>query len=230
MEVGSAVLALSLGWSIGSLLLGQIVDRIGTRNASIAGAVFLTAGCGLTLSFSTATSFSTCFWVFLFVGTGMGFVALGTILVVQNSLSDLDLGVATASNQFSVGLAACCSLPDAAEPGKPVPARGAGTALQRHAPKAPRRRGPQRAVGLLDGPRCLDPVSSSLLYSAPGRKRRRSLMRLHTKLDTRTFLLPYMFITAPQMLLIGFPFIDEIQRKEDAGRFLKGLYDLNLPY
>jgi len=101
MEVGTAVLALSLGWSIGSLLLGQIVDRIGTRNASIAGAVFLTAGCGLTLTFSTATSLSTCFWVFLFVGTGMGFVALGTILVVQNSLSDLDLGVSTASNQFS---------------------------------------------------------------------------------------------------------------------------------
>ena len=101
MEVGTAVLALSLGWSAGSLLLGQIVDRIGTRNASIAGAVFLAAGCGLTLSFSTATSLSTCFWVFLFVGTGMGFVALGTILVVQSSLSDLDLGVATASNQFS---------------------------------------------------------------------------------------------------------------------------------
>lgn len=28
----------------------------------------------------------------------------------------------------------------------------------------------------------------------------------------------------------GFVFIDEIQRKEDAGLFLKGLYDLNLPY
>lgn len=28
----------------------------------------------------------------------------------------------------------------------------------------------------------------------------------------------------------GFVFIDEIQRKDDAGLFLKGLYDLNLPY
>lgn len=28
----------------------------------------------------------------------------------------------------------------------------------------------------------------------------------------------------------GFVFVDEIQRKEDAGRFLKGLYDLRLPY
>lgn len=28
----------------------------------------------------------------------------------------------------------------------------------------------------------------------------------------------------------GYVFIDEVQRKEDAGVFLKGLYDLNLPY
>ncbi len=28
----------------------------------------------------------------------------------------------------------------------------------------------------------------------------------------------------------GFVFIDEIQRKEDAGIFLKGLYDMQLPY
>jgi predicted MFS family arabinose efflux permease len=101
MEVGMAVLALSLGWSVGSLVLGQVVDRIGTRTAAIAGAVLLTAGCGMMLTFSTATALSTCFGVFLFAGTGMGFVALGTILVVQNSLSDLDLGVATSSNQFS---------------------------------------------------------------------------------------------------------------------------------
>ena len=28
----------------------------------------------------------------------------------------------------------------------------------------------------------------------------------------------------------GYVFIDEIQRKENAGVFLKGLYDMNLPY
>ena len=28
----------------------------------------------------------------------------------------------------------------------------------------------------------------------------------------------------------GYVFMDEVQRKEDAGRFLKGLYDMNLPY
>ena len=104
MQVGATVLALSLGWSIGSLLLGQIVNRIGTRGASMAGAAFLLAGCGATLTFSTATPVGVCVAVFLLIGTGMGFVALGTILVVQNSLSDLDLGVATASNQFARSL------------------------------------------------------------------------------------------------------------------------------
>ena len=28
----------------------------------------------------------------------------------------------------------------------------------------------------------------------------------------------------------GYVFIDEIQQKQDAGRFLKGLYDMDLPY
>ena len=28
----------------------------------------------------------------------------------------------------------------------------------------------------------------------------------------------------------GFVFIDEIQRKENAGLFLKGIYDMELPY
>ena len=28
----------------------------------------------------------------------------------------------------------------------------------------------------------------------------------------------------------GYIFIDEIQQKEDAGRFLKGIYDMDLPY
>jgi MFS family permease len=70
VQVGTTVLALSLGWSLGSLVLGQTVDRIGTRAASLLGAVLLAAGCGMTLLFSTATSVGTCFAVFLLIGTG----------------------------------------------------------------------------------------------------------------------------------------------------------------
>jgi EmrB/QacA subfamily drug resistance transporter len=116
MEVGSTVLALSLGWSVGSLVLGRLIHRWGSRASAAAGAVFLSTGCVLTLTFSVATSTAACFWVFALVGVGMGFVALATILVVQNSVEPSDLGVATASHQFSrnlggtVGVGICGSI------------------------------------------------------------------------------------------------------------------------
>jgi EmrB/QacA subfamily drug resistance transporter len=116
MEVGSTVLALSLGWSVGSLVLGRWVHRWGSRASAATGAVFLAGGCTLTLTFSTTTATTTCFWVFALVGVGMGFVALATILVVQNSVGLSDLGVATASHQFSrnlggtVGVGVCGSI------------------------------------------------------------------------------------------------------------------------
>jgi len=113
VEVGSTVLALSLGWSLGSLVLGRLIRRWGSRASAAAGAVFLSVGCSLTLTFSVATSTAACFWVFALVGVGMGFVALATILVVQNSVAPTDLGVATASHQFfrnlggTVGVGIC---------------------------------------------------------------------------------------------------------------------------
>jgi EmrB/QacA subfamily drug resistance transporter len=104
VEVGSTVLALSLGWSLGSLVLGRWVHNWGSRASAAGGAALLSAGCALTLTFSTATSTAACFWVFALVGVGMGFVALATILIVQNSVGPSDLGVATASHQFSRNL------------------------------------------------------------------------------------------------------------------------------
>lgn len=116
IEVGNAVLALSLGWSIGSLVLGRMVHRWGSKNAAVLGAVILIAGCAFTLTFSTVTSLTTCYWVFAQIGVGMGFVGLATILVVQNSVNSSALGVATASHQFSrnlgstVGIGICGSI------------------------------------------------------------------------------------------------------------------------
>lgn len=101
MQVGAAMLSLSLGWSAGSLFLGQVVHRLGHKAAAVLGAVLLAAGCGLTLGFDAGTGMAACFWVFLLVGLGMGFVTLATLLVVQGSVGLEDLGVATASNQFA---------------------------------------------------------------------------------------------------------------------------------
>jgi EmrB/QacA subfamily drug resistance transporter len=101
MEVGIAMLSLSLGWSMGSLMLGQVIHRFEKKTSAVAGAVFLGTGVGATLLFSAQTTMAFCFWSFLLAGLGMGFITLTTLLVVQNSLKTEDIGVATSSHQFA---------------------------------------------------------------------------------------------------------------------------------
>ena len=101
MQVGYAMLSLSLGWSLGSLIAGRKMDVIGLKPATVIGFVFMTGAAGATLFFSRDTSALVCFFVFLVIGLGMGFVTLATLLVVQNSVGPSDLGVATSFHQFS---------------------------------------------------------------------------------------------------------------------------------
>jgi len=102
VQVGMAMLSLSLGWSLGSLILGRVImHRTTQKTAALAGGILLAAGTGMTLGFSTATSMVHSFLVFQVVGFGMGFVTLSTLLVVQDSLGSEDLGVATSSHQFA---------------------------------------------------------------------------------------------------------------------------------
>ncbi|MEX1313866.1 MAG: MFS transporter [Desulfotignum sp.] len=101
LQVGVAMLSLSLGWSVGSLILGRIMHLTTQKTAAMAGGILLVTGTGLTLGFSTTTTMIHSFLVFQLVGFGMGFVVLSTLLVVQNSLATSDLGVATSSHQFA---------------------------------------------------------------------------------------------------------------------------------
>jgi EmrB/QacA subfamily drug resistance transporter len=116
LEVGWAMLTLSLGWSLGSLIAGRSINQLGKKRSTLLGAVCLTAGTGMTVFFSTDTAIAYCLSVFTLVGIGMGFISLSTLLVVQDSLSDADLGVATSSHQFArtlggtVGVGACGGL------------------------------------------------------------------------------------------------------------------------
>jgi len=116
MQVGITMVSLSLGWSAGSMALGQVIDRLGYRSCALAGGVGLVAGCALTLAFTIASPLWFSFGVFFTIGIGMGFVALSTLLVVQSCLAARDLGVATASNQLArtlggtVGVGVCGSL------------------------------------------------------------------------------------------------------------------------
>lgn len=116
LEVGMAMLSLSLGWSLGSLGLGQVVHRLGKKAAAGTGGALLIVGCCWTLFFSPTTSLGACFSAFFIVGVGMGFVTLSTLLIVQDSLDLANLGVATASHQFfrtlggTVGVGVCGGL------------------------------------------------------------------------------------------------------------------------
>lgn len=101
LQMSFAMLSLSLGWSVGALVCGQIVNRLGKKTSTVLGSLFLAAGGVTMLTFSTATSLAVCFAVLGFIGIGMGFVSMATLLVVQDSQDITDLGIATASHQFS---------------------------------------------------------------------------------------------------------------------------------
>jgi EmrB/QacA subfamily drug resistance transporter len=101
LEVGYAMLSLSLGWSLGALAAGRKMQWIGQKRAVVIGATLLVLGSGLTLGFTRTTSVAECFGIFLLIGLGMGFVSLTTLLIVQESVSQADLGVATSFHQFS---------------------------------------------------------------------------------------------------------------------------------
>ncbi len=100
-QLGLAMISLSLGWSLGALLCGQIVERTGNRAAARFGGLCLMGGCGMTLFFTPATSLILCSAAVGLAGTGMGFISISTLLIVQESIDASNLGVATSSHQFT---------------------------------------------------------------------------------------------------------------------------------
>jgi EmrB/QacA subfamily drug resistance transporter len=116
VQLGVAMIPLSLAWSAGALLCGQLINRTREKPFSLLGSLLLMMGCGIPIAFSTDTPLAVCSLVLALTGLGMGFVSIGTLLMVQNSLSSSDLGVATSSHQFArtlggtVGIGASGSL------------------------------------------------------------------------------------------------------------------------
>ncbi len=100
MEVGYAMLTMSLAWTAGPIILTRFVHKINNKVAIITGALLLTVGSGYLLTFGPSTTMVECLIAFIIIGLGMGFVSICTLLVVQNALPPRDLGVATSSQQF----------------------------------------------------------------------------------------------------------------------------------
>lgn len=104
VQVGTAMLVLSAGWSLGAALVGQLVHRVGRKRSALIGAVLLLSGCGGCLTLTAASHLVVVWAWFLLSGVGMGFVGVATMLKVQNAVGQADLGVATSSNQFARSL------------------------------------------------------------------------------------------------------------------------------
>lgn len=104
MQVGIAMLSLSLGWSSGAFAYGRISTGGGERRWAMFGALLLVVASLFTTQFSLETQMVECFFVFLVIGVGMGFVSLSTLILVQDSVSQEELGIATSLHQFSRSL------------------------------------------------------------------------------------------------------------------------------
>jgi len=100
-ELGFVMVPLSLGWSAGALVCGLVVNRLGEKVSAVLGAVLMSISIALTLTFHSHTGLFYFSIVVCPIGVGMGFVSVSTLLKVQNSLQETDLGVATSSQQFA---------------------------------------------------------------------------------------------------------------------------------
>jgi EmrB/QacA subfamily drug resistance transporter len=100
-ELGLVMVPLSLGWSAGALLCGLLVNRLGEKLSGVVGASLMFVSIALTLTFNSDTGLFYFSIVVCPIGVGMGFVSVSTLLKVQNSLQDTDLGIATSSQQFA---------------------------------------------------------------------------------------------------------------------------------
>jgi len=115
-QLGIVMMFLSFGWSAGALVCGRKAGRWGEKRFSLAGGIILIAGCAMAVGFTASTSLWTCAASMGLAGVGMGFTSIATLLIVQNSVHQRDLGVATSSHQFTrtlggtIGIGICGSL------------------------------------------------------------------------------------------------------------------------
>ena len=96
-RAGMVLLFLSVAWTVGSLIAGQALNRIGYRASAAAGMILLTLGYSLFVAFKSELNVP---WVAIsgtLIGTGMGMANLTTLVAVQNSVSHQRIGVATST-------------------------------------------------------------------------------------------------------------------------------------
>ena len=96
-HAGMVLLFLSIAWTAGSLIAGQLLNRAGYRKVAVSGMALIALGYGLLVAFKSELTVP---WVAvsgMLIGTGMGMANLTTLVAVQNSVPHQRIGVATST-------------------------------------------------------------------------------------------------------------------------------------
>jgi EmrB/QacA subfamily drug resistance transporter len=98
---GLALIPLLIGSTVTSLIAGQVTSRTGRyKILPIIGGVIMTIGIYMLTHLSVSTSRLDAALSFVVLGVGMGFLMQITSLIVQNSVPQRDMGVASSSRAF----------------------------------------------------------------------------------------------------------------------------------
>jgi len=96
---GLALMTMSTGWSVGGLVAGQFLNRIGFRAPALAGAALMTLG------YAALALWPDIAWASLMVvggaiGVGMGLISITLVVAVQTVIEPARRGVATSGLLF----------------------------------------------------------------------------------------------------------------------------------
>lgn len=97
---GTVLTMISVGWVTGSTVCGHLVNRMGFRSLTVAGAATLAFGFLLLTLEPAGTTAVHVGRDLVFMGLGMGFVVTTTMLAVQSSVEKRQLGAATSTVQL----------------------------------------------------------------------------------------------------------------------------------
>lgn len=97
---GTVLTMISVGWVTGSTVCGHLVNRMGFRSLTVAGAATLAFGFLLLTLEPANTTPVQVGRDLLLMGLGMGFVVTTTMLAVQSSVEKRQLGAATSTVQL----------------------------------------------------------------------------------------------------------------------------------
>jgi MFS family permease len=96
---GLALMTMSTGWSAGGLAAGQLLNRLGFRALSVAGALLMTLGYAA-LALRPEMSWTSLLAVGGAVGIGMGLVSITIVVALQTAIAPARRGVATSGLLF----------------------------------------------------------------------------------------------------------------------------------